>query len=76
MRKNNQVPPRLNINPDTLPNCVCVCGSIHFFPALIVKKISAILSPDGRDQYFSMQVNICAKCHTALPDHPALQEAT
>ena len=55
--------PQLNINPNDLEDVVCEkCGGQHFTPAFLFKKLSAVLSPNGKDMMIPMQVFECKDC--------------
>jgi DNA-directed RNA polymerase subunit RPC12/RpoP len=41
---------------------VCACGSKHFIPATNLKKVSAIMSPTGKEEYAQLGVLICFSC--------------
>jgi hypothetical protein len=42
---------------------VCsACGNKFFQPVLIFKKISAILSPTGKESMIPIETCICSKC--------------
>uniref|UniRef100_A0A6M3KZD5 Uncharacterized protein n=1 Tax=viral metagenome TaxID=1070528 RepID=A0A6M3KZD5_9ZZZZ len=50
---------------------VCAeCGGMIFIGAQRVKKISAILSPDGQERYVKLPTVVCLKCQTVLPEKP------
>ena len=62
---------KVNVNPDELPNIICSkCKSKIFIPAQRIKKLSAILSPDGKERYVNIPVVICAICKEELPQRP------
>lgn len=46
----------------TSPNVVCECGSKVFNSALVLKKISALVSPTGKEEIVDIPVFVCAKC--------------
>jgi hypothetical protein len=53
------------ITPDMLKlakNVECSCGGIIFRQALVFKKISAILSPSGKEEILPIDVIVCEKC--------------
>jgi len=66
---NNKKQPYLDVDPNTLPNCMCVCGSILFKQ---LTKVKRIFNPNGEAQYFSLSINICNNCDTELPKHPLI----
>ena len=47
---NPNQPKNVNLNPDDLTDVVCEkCGCQVFEPAFLFKKLSAVLSPNGKD---------------------------
>ena len=47
----------------TAPNVVCPdCGSKIFIEAAVLKKLSPILSPSGKEEIVPIPVFACAKC--------------
>jgi len=69
---------QLNLNPDDLPDVTCqkllggsfgdeVCGNKTFIDGKTIKRVSALVSPDGRDGYLNIGVSICCKCFATLP---------
>jgi len=47
----------------SLPDVTCdKCGHTAFYPAFLMKKVSAILSESGKPGYNPIQVFACAKC--------------
>jgi hypothetical protein len=40
----------------------CKCGSVVFLPGFGLRKISALISPTGREEISPMQVFYCVKC--------------
>ena len=61
---------QLNVNPNDLPSILCECGCDLFVPCVKIKRVSAIISPDGQEKLLSFQTSACVKCHAALPDKP------
>lgn len=58
-------------NPDELPDIECSkCKSKIFQPAQRIKRLSAILSPDGKERYVNIPVVICAMCKKELSQRP------
>lgn len=50
------------------PNVVCSkCGSKVFREGIILKKVSAIVSPTGKEELYPIPVYVCDKCG-AIPD--------
>ena len=49
--------PKVNINPDDLVDVVCEkCGNQTFSMAFLFKKISAVLSPNGKESMIPLQI--------------------
>lgn len=44
------------------PNIVCDCGSKLFEHKVILKHISALVSPTGKDEIVDIPVFVCASC--------------
>lgn len=62
---------KVNVNPDELPDIECSkCKGKIFQPAQRIKRLSAILSPDGKERYVNIPVVICAMCKEELPQRP------
>ena len=40
----------------------CDCGGVMFSEKLMFKRISAILSPSGKEEIYPMQVIVCDSC--------------
>ena len=40
----------------------CACGGMLFRPSMVFKKISAILSPSGKEEILPIDVMVCEKC--------------
>lgn len=57
---------RPQITPQMLKNSqniVCDCGGMIFTEKLFFKKISALLSPSGREEIAPMPIMVCEDCH-------------
>lgn len=59
------------------PNITCECGGMIFTEKLFFKKISALISPTGKEEMAPMPILVCDKCgkvpsvfdtHGVLPD--------
>jgi len=44
------------------PNITCECGSKLFIEAVVLKKLSALYSPTGKEQIYPIPVYVCSKC--------------
>ena len=70
-RRNNNKPVPIQFNTDELPDIECSkCGGKIFITASRIKKISAIISPNGQDSYISIPVSVCLACQEPLPLKP------
>ena len=63
-------PPQVTINVDDLKDILCKCGNNTFTHGVMIKKMSALISPDGQDKYIHNKVAICVQCFTPLPQKP------
>ena len=56
---------RMRITPEQIADSKtieCRCGNKLFEEGFIFKRLSAIISPSGREEVFPIQVVICKKC--------------
>ena len=61
--KMNQSQQQVNINPDDLVDVVCnECGGQTFVQAFLFKKLSAVLSPNGKESMIPLQIFKCDSC--------------
>jgi len=61
MNQNQQQ--NININPNDLEDVLCEeCGEQTFEPAFLFKKLSAVMSPTGKDTLIPLQVYKCTHC--------------
>ena len=59
----NETNAQVQINPNDLEDVVCEkCGCQTFEPAFLFKKLSAVLSPTGKDSLIPVQVYKCTDC--------------
>ena len=50
------------------PNVVCsACGSKVFIPAVVLKKVSSLSSPTGKETIADIPLFVCAQCGE-IPD--------
>lgn len=64
-----QAPPQANVNVDLaqLPSVVChKCQGEIWAQRVRLKKLSALLSPQGKDQLVPITVLVCASCGEEL----------
>jgi hypothetical protein len=63
LNQNKEQKQQLNINPNDLEDMLCEkCESQYFEPAFLFKKLSAIMSPSGKETLVPMQIYRCADC--------------
>jgi hypothetical protein len=54
---------QIRLNPSDLTDVLCdKCDGQTFVPAFMFKKLSAILSPNGKDSLIPLQVYACTAC--------------
>lgn len=44
------------------PNVACKCGCKTFIPAVALKKVSALVSPTGKEEIMDIPIYVCSKC--------------
>jgi len=59
----NQTPSPAKLDLESLPWVSCQCGGSIFEPAVMVKKVSALLSPTGKEEIIPADVIICKSCN-------------
>jgi len=58
-------PQKIQITPEMIKNfktVTCCCGGVVFENALVLKKISALISPTGKEELYPMEILVCRKC--------------
>lgn len=54
----------------TAPNCVCsACGHKLFREAVVLKKVSSLLTGTGKDELVPIPMYVCDKCGEILDDY-------
>lgn len=66
----NQQQQQIHIDPSQTEAVVCnKCGTPFFIPMYMLRKISALISPSGREETIQVPVMACAQCgNPHLPD--------
>ncbi len=65
---NDNTQAHLNLDVTKLPTMRCIrCGGFTFNDAYVIKKVSAIVSPSGKETAAPIQIFTCANCGTILP---------
>jgi hypothetical protein len=57
--------PRIKITPDMFKNfktIACDCGGKIFHTGFVFKKLSALVSPTGKEELYPIEVLICEAC--------------
>lgn len=58
-----QQPQQININPEDTTGVLCTkCQSEFFMPMYMLRKVSAIISPSGREEIIQVPVMVCGNC--------------
>lgn len=58
---------KLNVDLSQATDLECIeCKNNTFVPAFVLKKLSALLSPTGKETMVPVQIFECSKCH-AIP---------
>ena len=52
----------------------CRCGCRYFIPAVMVYKVSALISPTGQELIANQQVVVCLECHKAFGEQEIPKE--
>jgi hypothetical protein len=60
-----RVTPEMVKNARTL---TCECGGVIFENGMVIKRVSAILSPTSQEMDIPIQVFLCKLCGLALPE--------
>lgn len=66
MMDKHGIPPKINITPEMIKgfkNIECKCGGMIFENGIILKKISALVSPSGREEIYPMEILVCKLCN-------------
>lgn len=74
--------PKLNINELEWTACECSEDALLFTPILLFKKVSALMSPDGKSSQISIDIVKCDKCgkvpsfiHSQIKGFPEILKA-
>ena len=64
--QDNMQSSRPSLTPDMIKmskTLTCSCGGMLFREATVFKKISAIISPTGKEELMPIEVVVCEKCN-------------
>lgn len=56
----NENKPQISLKDTT--EVPCSCGSNIFIPAINMRKVSALFTGTGKEEYIPVQVVVCLKC--------------
>jgi hypothetical protein len=56
-------PMQFEVDIKNTTEITCTCGSKYFTGAVMLRKVSAIVSPTGQEMIAQQPVIICVKCH-------------
>lgn len=61
------IPQQINIRPEDTTLVLCKeCECPHFMQATSIRKLSSIISPSGREEFFNVPVLLCLQCGEVL----------
>ena len=58
--------PKVSITPDMMQSfktLTCDCGGQLFQSGIVIKKISALISPTGKEEMYPLEVLVCMNCN-------------
>lgn len=56
---------QIKVTPEMIKNfktITCPCGGMIFEEGVVLKKISALISPSGKEELYPLEVLVCKKC--------------
>jgi hypothetical protein len=56
----------INIRPEDTKPVACKCGGLIFQECFMIRTISAIISPTGKEEEFQVPVPVCIACGRPL----------
>jgi len=63
--RNGQKMQQINIGPEDTTGIQCTnCNSEFFTPVYMLRRVSALISPTGREELIQVPVMACANCGT------------
>ena len=57
----------INVDLNRVPTERCICGNNTWKIVFLIKKVSALVSPTGKDTVVPIQIFACDKCNTISP---------
>ena len=64
--QDNMQQPRATLTPEMIKmskTLTCSCGGMLFKQSTVFKRISAIISPTGKEELMPIEVVVCEKCN-------------
>lgn len=75
--------PQLQVDPTSLDWAGCEGEAQMYEPAVLFKRLPALMSPSGKEEYLPMDVILCKKCgkvpefvYSQVPDFPEQFKST
>lgn len=66
-----RAPQQINIGPEDTTGINCFkCGNEFFIPVYMLRKVSALISPSGREEVIQVPVMACAGCGAPYMGEP------
>jgi len=56
----------MGIAADELESISCTCGGVYWEELMVIKRIPAMISENGREQLAPMPVFVCSSCKEEL----------
>jgi len=63
-----------NIKPEDTVAIKCECGGLVFQECFMMRRISAIMSPTGKEEQFQIPVPVCIACGRPQSDSVGYDE--
>jgi len=57
-----QQPQQITITEDDTTQLMCKCGSPIFEQVFMMRKVSALISPSGKAEFFQIPLVLCKAC--------------
>ncbi len=72
----NQQQQQINIRPEDTTLVACTkCQSALFMPMYMLRKLSALMSPSGREEVIQVPMMVCGQCGQPYEQDAADEEA-
>ena len=61
-----QQPIQMQVNIEDTAEHICPCGCKYFLPVVLVRKVSALISPTGQEMIAQLPALVCLECHEPM----------